>query len=439
MGGDSVIPVAETPQVEQPAPMHLRYFSLLRSNFNFRRMWMAQLVSEIGDWFYTLAVYDLLLELTHSGKAVSWAIIIQTLPWFFMTPLAGHIVDRVPRRQLMIAADLVRGFVVLGLLLVRTPSQVWMVYALLGVEVIFASLFEPARNAFLPNLVSQEELLPANALSSATWSLALTVGAAMGGAVTALLGRSLAFVINSLSFFASAILLEQIYCVEPHLEATRPARGGAPAASKASRLGEGAAYLKQNPKVLALVLAKGGLGLIGGVLLVLTVFGERVFPLAGHGALAMGLLFAARGVGAGIGPLIGDRLTHGLPRRMWKGVSVGFFVVGASYLLFSRAPNLPLAALCVLCAHAGGSNIWVMTTTLLQLHTFDRFRGRVFALDLGLNMLATSGSNYLLGVGLDTWKFSARQLAAGLGCLLVLPGLAWLPVQAAWAGKAEDR
>src|SRR5712692_7693845 len=101
MGGDSLIPVAETPQAEQPAPMHLRYFSLLRSNFNFRRMWMAQLVSEIGDWFYSLAVYDLLLQLTHSGKAVSWAIIIQTLPWFFMSPLAGHIVDRFPRRRLM--------------------------------------------------------------------------------------------------------------------------------------------------------------------------------------------------------------------------------------------------------------------------------------------------------------------------------------------------
>src|SRR5712692_5832810 len=252
MAGESgVIPVAEAPALRQ-VPLHLRYFSLLRANSNFRRMWMAQLVSEIGDWFYSLAVYDLLLQLTHSGKAVSWAIIIQTLPWFFMSPLAGHIVDRFPRRRLMISADLVRGFVVLGLHLVRTPSQVWMVYALLGVEVIFASLFEPARNAFLPNLVSQKELLPANALSSATWSLALTVGAAIGGSVTALLGRTLAFVINSLSFFASAILLEQIYCVEPHLEAARPAPGDAPPASKASRLGEGAAYLKQNPKVLAM-------------------------------------------------------------------------------------------------------------------------------------------------------------------------------------------
>src|SRR5262249_12871672 len=84
------------------------------------------------------------------AKAVSWAIIIQTLPWFFMTPLAGHTVDRFSRRRLMILADVIRGFVVLGLLLVRSRSEVWLVYVLLGLEVIFASFFEPARSALLP-------------------------------------------------------------------------------------------------------------------------------------------------------------------------------------------------------------------------------------------------------------------------------------------------
>jgi predicted MFS family arabinose efflux permease len=434
----SLIPVTESPD-ERPAPMHLRYFSLLRSNREFRRLWMAQLISEVGDWFYSLAVYDLLLELTRSGKAVSWAIIIQTLPWFFMTPLAGHIVDRFSRRRLMIVADLIRGFVVLGLLLVRTRSEVWLVYALLGLEVVFASLFEPARNALLPNVVSEEQILPANALSSGTWSLALTVGAAIGGTVTALFGRQVAFIVNSVSFFASALLIQRIHCQEPHLKPVAHPLGSAPASASPNSLREGAEYLGQNPKVLALVLAKAGLGIVGGVLLLLTLFGERVFPLAGRGPLAMGLLFAARGVGAGMGPLIGDQLTRSLESRMWKSISLSFFLIGTSYLLFSRAPNLLLAALAVFCAHLGGSNTWVMTTTLLQLNTADRFRGRVFALDLGLNMLAAAGSNYLIGVGLDTWKFSPRQLAAALGAVLILPGLAWLPVQARWAEETGVR
>ena len=146
----SLAPVLETPEGPR-IPLHLRYFSLLRRNRNFRQLWSAQITSQIGDWFYSLAVYDLILELTHSGKAVSWAIILQTLPWFFMTPLSGHIVDRFPRRRLMILADLARGFVVLGLLRVRDPSEVGLVYVLLGLEVVFASLFEPARNALLPS------------------------------------------------------------------------------------------------------------------------------------------------------------------------------------------------------------------------------------------------------------------------------------------------
>jgi len=294
-GESAIIPVTEAAATPR-APMHVRYLRLIRTNANFRRLWLAQLVSEIGDWFYSLAIYDLLLETTHSGKAVSYAIIIQTLPWFFMTPLAGHLVDRFSRRLLMILADIARGFVVLGLLRALSISDVGPVYALLGLEVIFSSFFEPARNAILPNLVAAEETLPANALSSATWSFALASGAALGGIVTALLGRQVAFVVNSISFFASALLIQDIKIVEPHLE--WPA--GAPAPASANRvpgagdelrvnsLGEGQQYLRQNPQVLVLILAKTGLGLLSGALLLLAIFGERVFPVAGHGALAMG-------------------------------------------------------------------------------------------------------------------------------------------------------
>lgn len=433
----AVLTVTEAP-ASPHAPLHLRYFSLLRANANFRRLWLAQLVSEMGDWFYTLAVYDLLLQMTHRGTAVSYAIIIQTLPWFFMTPLAGPIVDRFSRRRLMILADLVRGFVILGLLAVRSASDVWLIYVLLGLETLFTSVFEPARNALLPNVATAEEILPANALSSATWSLALTSGAALGGIVTALLGRRVAFVVNSASFFASAFLIQRIRTSETHLAPPLQATDGAHERAGMNSLREGRAYLTENPKVMVLILAKMGLGILSGALLLLAIFGERVFPVRGHGALAMGLLYSARGVGAGIGPLVGDHLTRGLQERMWKSISFGFFLMGVSYLALGRAPNLALAALAVLAAHMGGSNVWVMSTTLLQLNVPDRFRGRVFALDLGMLMLTVSGSNYLIGVGLDTWKLTARQLAAALGIALIVPGLLWLPAQARWGRENRD-
>jgi MFS family permease len=430
MNPEAVVNLAvEAPEAH--VPMHARYLGLLRANRNFRRLWLAQLISEMGDWFYSLAVYDLLLSLTGSGQAVSWAIILQTLPWFFMMPLSGHLVDRFPRRRVMIVADIVRGCVVLGLILVRTRSQVWMVYVLLGMEEIFGSLFEPARNAVLPEVVSSEELLAANALSSATWSTALAVGAALGGLVTALAGRRFAFVLNSLSFFVSSLLILRLHVAEAHLKAA--ARHATSAAAKGwASVRDGVDYLRKNPKVLVLSLAKTGLGVLAGSLLLLAFFGERILSAPGRGALAMGWLYSARGVGAGAGPLIADHLVRARQGRMWKSISLSYGLVGVSYLLFSRAPSLPLAALAICLAHMGGSTVWVMSTTLLQLNTDERFRGRVFALDLGMIMLAAACSNYVLGISLDAWRPEARLIAAIFGGTLLIPGLLWLPAQTRW-------
>ena len=144
-------------------------------------------------------------------------------------------------------------------------------------------------------------------------------------------------------------------------------------------------------------------------------------------------------VGAATGPLISDYVTRGRESRMWKIIGFSYFLIGTSYLVFSRAPSLALGALAIFLAHCGGSNVWVMSTTLLQLNTADRFHGRVFALDFGMNMLAAATANYLLGVGFDSWGFGARHLAAAMGAVLIIPGILWLPAQARWAREAGDR
>ena len=125
--------------------------SLLRRNRNYRLLWAAQIVSELGDWFYTLAV------------------ILQVLPSAFAAPTAGMLNDRMSRRRIMIGADLVRFFIVLGMLGVRAPSMVWLVYPLLLVETIGAAFFEPAHSSVIPNIVPENQVLAANALASITW------------------------------------------------------------------------------------------------------------------------------------------------------------------------------------------------------------------------------------------------------------------------------
>src|ERR1700731_2505547 len=183
------------------------YVRLVRYNPNFRRLWLAQIVSEIGDWFYTLAIYSLLLQLTGRASSVALALVLQVLPQTLIGPAAGVINDRVRRKQVMIAADLARMAIVFAMLLVRSRSTVWMVYPLLLLETLMAAFFEPARTAVVPNITAREDVLLANTLSSATWPVNLLAVPLVRGFVAALLGRDAVFVLNAFSFLASAWLI----------------------------------------------------------------------------------------------------------------------------------------------------------------------------------------------------------------------------------------
>src|SRR5260221_7365126 len=179
------------------------YVSILRNNRDFRLLYIGQTISQLGDWFNAVAVYALLLDLTGSATAVAWMLIVQMLPIALVGPLAGVVVNRLTRRRIMMAADVVRGCLILGLLLVRRADQIWIAYVVTALPVSAQAFFEPARTATIPNVTSSEELLPANALASATWSAMLAIGASVGGLVTAVVGRNRALVINAASFFVS--------------------------------------------------------------------------------------------------------------------------------------------------------------------------------------------------------------------------------------------
>jgi MFS family permease len=406
------------------------YLTLLRTNRNFRLLYIGQAISQLGDWFNAVAVYALLLDLTGSATAVAWMLITQYLPVAFVGPLAGVVVDRVNRRRLMINADLVRGVLILGLLLVRRGDQVWIAYVVMALSVAASAFFEPARTATIPNITSAEELLPANALSAATWSAMLAIGASVGGVVTAAFGRDVAFVANAASFFCSAFFIAQTrYDAIPTAKA-RPAGFGA--LSGLTDLVEGLRYVRRQSHVAALMCVKAGWGLAGGVLLLLTVFGQRVFPI-GHGSAAgIGVLYGARGLGAGLGPIALRWILGQQPKKLRRTIGPAFFMVGIFYMALAGASTLPIAAVCVLLAHFGGSILWVFSTVLLQLEVPDHFRGRVFAAELALVTLVTSLSSYLTAYGLDRSGWSPRMLSFTLGAMFFIPGMLWLLFQSRW-------
>jgi MFS family permease len=257
------------------------YFRLLRLNRNFRRLWGAQIVSEIGDWFYTLAIYSLLLQLTGRASSVALALVLQVLPQTVIGPVAGVVNDRIRRKQVMIAADVGRMVIVFAMLLVRSRSMVWLVYPLLLLETLLAAFFEPARSSVVPNITEREDVILANTLSSATWSVNLLVGASVGGVVAALLGRDAVFVLNALSFLASALLIRGMHFDEPHAEALPPLR--ARDLWDHSPILEGVRYVRGNRRLLATMFAKAGELMIGPSWVLFTVMGQRYFPVRWHG------------------------------------------------------------------------------------------------------------------------------------------------------------
>jgi len=412
------------------------YLELLRRNRNYRLLFFGQTVSQLGDWFNTVAVYALILDLTRSATAVAWMMIVQFLPFALVGPMAGVVVDRVNRRTLMIAADVIRGAVVLGFLLVRRPEQVWIAYAVMAVAVAASAFFEPARTATIPNITTADELLPANALSSAFWSAMLAVGAAAGGLVTAVVGKDAAFVLNSASFFASAVCIARTRYNGAAPAGTPPQ--GVLALAGWTDLVEGFAYVRRHPHVAALIFVKFGWGIAGGVLLLLTIFGQRVFPVGGSTAAGIGVLYAARGVGAGLGPILLRWMLGQTPEALRRAIGPAYFMVGAFYVGLAFAPTLPVAALAVLGAHFGGAVLWVFSTVLLQLEVPDRLRGRVFAAELALVTLSSSISSYWTGDELDRAGWSPRTLSFVLGVLFMVPGGAWLLMRSRWPAPPAE-
>ncbi|MGB9071821.1 MAG: MFS transporter [Terriglobales bacterium] len=405
------------------------YLRLLGGNRNFRRLWSAQVVSELGDWFYTLAIYNLLLQLTGRAGPVALALVLQVLPQTLIGPASGVVNDRLRRKQVMIAADLGRMAIVLCMLLVRSTKNVWMVYPLLVAETLLAAFFEPARNSVIPNIVEKEEVVLANTLSSTTWSINLMLGATAGGVVAALLGRDAVFVLNAVSFLVSALLILGMRFAEPHADGGRPLH--ARELVDFSPVLAGIRYVRSQVRLRSTILVKAGNLIIGPGWVLFTVMGQREFPVRWHGLdpargafLGMSLLLGARGLGAMLGPLLAAPWAGQWKHRLEIAIFWGYLGAAAGYGLLGVAGHLWQACLCVALAHVGSSLVWVFSTTLLQLQSDDKFRGRVFAADLGLCMFTIAAGAYLAGRFVD-WGFAARHVASVAGALMLIPAALW--------------
>jgi MFS family permease len=425
----------KVPAKKKPSRQSVGYGELLRTNRSFRLLWFGQVVSQMGDWFDTIAVYTIALHLTGSSRSVALIMVARFLPTVVLGPGAGVIADRFSRRSIMIAADIMRAVVVLGFLLIRRPDQMWLVYVLTVLQLGFSTFFEPAKTAVIPSIVSDRELVPANAIAAVTWSVMLTLGAAIGGFVAGLFGTNAAFVLDSLTFVASAILIGSVsFPHRPKRAKTKLTIGKALGITETI---EGVRYVNHHPRVMAYLLVKTAWGMGGGILTLLAVFGERIFPVAGKAATGIGVLFTARGIGTAVGPFIARRWAGETRSQMQTAIGLAFLVGGIFYFSFGVSHSFVLALLFLAIAHAGGSILWVFSTVLLQRATEDQFRGRVFATELGLATLTMAASNYLVGELMDRFGLSPRVVTAGVGIFFLLPGVFWFATRKWWDRKEK--
>lgn len=388
--------------------------ALLRRNAEFRRLFAASVVSFLGDWFALVAVSALVKDLTGREGSTALVFAAQVLPIFFVAPLGGVLADRLDRRRIMVGSSVLRIVPALGLLAVEPLGAPWLAYVCVLSISALAAFYEPLVSAVLPNLVDRDDLSLAQAVLSSVWGSMLFIGAAVGGLVSATLGRDASFVINAATFAVAAVLILRI---------RRPFRSGAVAAPATvlAHLGEVWQFVKPHKVRRAFLVTKPGVGIGNGIVGLLPVYALDVFA---SGDAGVGLLLAGRGLGALLGPYVGRRLVGDDGRRhVWiAGVSILSYAV--AYAMLPFVPTLLLAVVCVTVAHLGGGNQWVLSTYGLQLTTPDRIRGRVMSLDFALATLASGVSALVAGGAAEV--FGLRSTTIGMAVAAFLFGAVWL-------------
>ncbi|MDE2997299.1 MAG: MFS transporter [Bacteroidota bacterium] len=408
----------------ESAPRQAGYLELLRENTSFRRLWTGTVISLFGDWFNTIALYSLILELSGSEFALGAVFITKMLPWALASPVAGILADRFNRRRLMILSDILRAVVVLGFLIVDEPSEVFLIYALTTAQVVVGAVFQPAKSASVPNIVSRENLVTANTIMSATWSILLALGAAAGGFAVEWFGLEAVFILDSLSYLLSAWFIYRT--VIPQY--TYVSRDASLIRTAHREVMDGLRHIQRYPAIRRMATTKavwavGG----GGLVFLLALLGESISPEAS--SVSIGVLFAARGVGTGLGPVM---VRAWVRNESYWPLVIGCCIAltGAGYLLAGWVAAAFtasfLVAIPIMLAHTAGGANWVFSTVILQQRVVDQFRGRVFATEWLLVMGMESISIFVASLILEMGLFDLIQVVWLFGGVSVICGVFWL-------------
>ncbi|MEU4687661.1 MFS transporter [Actinoplanes sp. NPDC023714] len=386
--------------------------SVLTRNRDFRRLFSAELVVFGADWFVMVPLLVLLPELTGSGVWGAMVLAVDTGINALLLPYTGTIADRVDRRKILVVANLASFLAVLLLFAVQSAATAPLALVAVGAMAVAKSFYSPAASAALPNVVDPADLAAANTVAGSAWGTMTVVGASLGGVVSTVAGPYACFAVTAALLLAGSVLTALI---RRPLQAPR---SGGERPETLHALVEALRYIGARPRLRALITVKSAVGLGNGVL--------TVFPLIavahGVGALGAGLLFALRGAGALIGPLL-MRPVLNRPSWLLPGLALSMGLYGLGYLGVAFAPWFPLVLALVFVAHFAGGTNWVLSNYALQGEVPDALRGRVFATDMMLATLAIAISQ--LGAGAVIDVVDMKWVLAGCASITLVYAVVW--------------
>lgn len=390
--------------------------NVLRDNRDLRLLFVAQNLSYMGDWFTFVALAGLVQDVTNSAFLVSLLLVAFSLPSFLASPLAGPVADRYDRRQVLIVVSILQAVSACGLLFIG-ETHIWLAFVSQGLIAAFAAFVRPAVEAAVPNLARDpDELRRANALFGSSWGVMLAVGAGLGGIFSEAFGRQAAFIADIATFVVAAGLIAMIKRPMQEDRGTRRVR-----VRPVADMREAFELARRDSTILALLASKMTFAIGAGVVSQLAVYAADAFS---SGDAGRGLLLGARGVGSGIGPIIGSRFAKGDLRRVLLVCGVAGLVFSAGYMAAAAAPMLIIAGVSVMFAHLGGGAQWTLSTYGLQVRAPDDMRGRVLAGDFALITLSLALSS--IAAGIVSEQVGARATVAIFGALAAAASLVYL-------------
>ena len=393
-------------------------WKMLKTNADMRRVFMAQVISYLGDWFSFVAIIGLVDDLTGSKFLVSLVVVAFSLPSFLASPIAGSMADRFDRRRILVFVSVIQVVAAFGLLFVGKDT-VWLAFLAQSTISALAAVISPATEASIPNIARDDnELAIANSLLGSTWGIMLAVGAAIGGVFASVFGRDAAFIANAVSFAVAAILFSRI---KTPMQQERDPQTQRQRIRPIADMREAITHSRQDPVLMALIFSKTTFAIGAGVVSQLAVLASDVF----HGGdAARGLLIGVRGVGTGLGPLIAMRYTRGQLGKVLLICGFASLAFSGFYLVGAWMPTLWLTAIFVMLAHLGGGAQWTLSSYGLQLRSPDHIRGRILAGDFALVTLMLSLTSAL--AGLVSEYFGVRQAISGFACAAAIASVIYI-------------